>query len=66
MRDLYRTPQNSDERRKRACAIPAKCQTIRSGADLDGDWEEFVIRRDPKSGKYVTRTACCAGAKICC
>ena len=39
----------------------------RSRTDLlSSEWEEFVIRFDRKSGRYVTRTACCPGAPVCC
>ena len=33
---------------------------------MSSEWEEFVIRYDHKAGKYVTRTACCPGATVCC
>ena len=33
---------------------------------MTSNWEEFVIRYDREAGRYVTRTACCPGAPICC
>lgn len=51
-----------------ACAVPTKCDASgRPAQDLmSGDWEEFVIRYDREAGRYVTRTACCPGAPVCC
>ena len=49
-------------------AFPTKRDVPRhSGVDLmSSEWEEFVIRFDREAGRYVTRTACCPGAPVCC
>lgn len=58
----------SKKGQRRSCAITTKCEPERNlGSDLmSGKWEEFVIRYDRDEGGYVTRTACCPGAPVCC
>lgn len=62
---------NSHERSdgRRTCVVPTKCHTPpdRSFAEMmSSNWEEFVIRYDARTGRYITRTACCPGAPACC
>ena len=59
------SPGRSDGRR--ACAVPTKCNTPRGRSFeemMSSSWQEFVIRYDVGTGRYVTRTACCAGAPV--
>ena len=61
----------SDEKnvlRRAACAVPTKCEVQRSNERdlMSSEWEEYVIRFDRDAGRYVTGTACCAGAPACC
>jgi hypothetical protein len=54
---------------RRACAVPTRCHTPRRRTFdevMRGDWTEFVVRYDQTAGRYVTNTACCPGAPICC
>ncbi|MBL8124818.1 MAG: hypothetical protein KIT61_08465 [Pyrinomonadaceae bacterium] len=54
---------------KRACAVPSKCHTPRSRTFdemMASHWEEIVIRYDKQKKDYVTLTACCPGAPVCC
>lgn len=54
---------------QRACAVPTKCHTPRGRSFeemMSSNWEEFVIRFDAGAGQYVTWTACCPGAPVCC
>ena len=33
---------------------------------MASQWEEIVIRYDKQKKDYVTLTACCPGAPVCC
>ena len=54
---------------KRACAVTTKCRTPRFRTFdemMASQWEEIVIRYDKQKKDYVTLTACCPGAPVCC
>lgn len=66
MREIDMPMTSSSRSDKKRCAIPTKCNPNGSGSLTDENWEEFVIRYDRESGRYITHTVCCAGAPTCC
>ena len=65
MRNIASTTSRKPSDGRRACLIPAKCDSSENPSFdeiMDREWAELVIKFDKNKNGYVFRTACCVGA----